>query len=172
MIELTPEQIKHYFHRSYVSVDGLWFMKVEERYGFDTALDIDEAVWCVMPKIQARMIKSFGNLDAGIEDLYEGLTTKLVLEGYVFSPHKTGEGNGFDITVTECPWHNLMKKSGREHLHDKIAKRICTAENTVWAAEFGDTIEFEHGLRICKGDHHCEFKFRENKLGVRPRVEV
>jgi len=54
MLKLTDKQIVEYFKRSYTAVDGLWFMKVEEIYGFDTALDIDEEVWKVMPKIQAR----------------------------------------------------------------------------------------------------------------------
>jgi len=137
MIELTPEQLKHYFYRSYVSVDGLWFMKAEERFDFDTALNLDEAVWRVMPKIQARMIKSFGNLTSGIDNLFEGLMTKLSIEGYKFRAEKHDDGSGFDVIVTECPWHN-----------------------EVWAAEFGENITFEHGARICKADDHCIFKFR------------
>ncbi len=40
MIELTEKQISEYYKRSYTAVDGLWFMKAEERYGFDTALDM------------------------------------------------------------------------------------------------------------------------------------
>ena len=30
MIELNDKQIAEYFYRCYTSVDGLWFMKVEE----------------------------------------------------------------------------------------------------------------------------------------------
>jgi hypothetical protein len=40
MIELSDKQIAEFWHRSYTSVDGLWFMKVEEKHGFDLALDI------------------------------------------------------------------------------------------------------------------------------------
>ena len=54
MLNLTPEQTADYLHKSYAAVDGLWFMKVEEAEGFDKALDIDEKVWQVMPKIQAK----------------------------------------------------------------------------------------------------------------------
>jgi hypothetical protein len=60
MIQLTPEQIAEYYHRSYTVVDGLWFMKIEEKYGFDAALDIDKEVWKVFPKMQARLLKSLG----------------------------------------------------------------------------------------------------------------
>ena len=44
MKELTDKQIAAYFHRSYTAADGLWFMKVEEKCGFDTALEIDDQV--------------------------------------------------------------------------------------------------------------------------------
>ena len=37
MTDLTEEQKAEYFRRSYTAVDGLWFMKVEERLGFDEA---------------------------------------------------------------------------------------------------------------------------------------
>ena len=47
-----------YLLRSCAAVNGLWFMKVEEKYGFDAALDLDAAVWAVMPKIQARQLKT------------------------------------------------------------------------------------------------------------------
>ncbi|GAF84732.1 unnamed protein product, partial [marine sediment metagenome] len=62
MIELSNRQIAEFWHRSYASVDGLWFMRVEERYGFDAALDIDNEVWKVLPKIQARMLKSMAGV--------------------------------------------------------------------------------------------------------------
>jgi len=45
MAKLSDEQKTEYFRRSYTAVDGLWFMKVEERHGFEEALRLDEAVW-------------------------------------------------------------------------------------------------------------------------------
>jgi len=44
MDSLTDQQICDYSHRSYKAVDGLWFMKAEEKYGFIAALDIDKEV--------------------------------------------------------------------------------------------------------------------------------
>ena len=85
MLKLTEKQISEYFKRSYTAVDGLWFMKAEERYGFDTALDIDDDVWKVMPKIQARKLKSMGNITDGLDGLRECLTTKLTLDGFVLT---------------------------------------------------------------------------------------
>jgi hypothetical protein len=80
MGSLSDAQVAEYFNRSYRAVDGLWFMKVEEKFGFDVALHIDAEVWKVMPKIQARLIKSFSKLDEGEVALLESLKTKLFLE--------------------------------------------------------------------------------------------
>jgi hypothetical protein len=140
MAELTSQQIAEYFSRSYKTVDGLWFMKVEEKYGFDAALEVDNEVWKVMPKIQARMIKKFLGLTEGSDALLEGLVTKLELEGFKFSAEKTE--NGFRISITDCPWYNLMVKSGREHLAKKVGKTICITEYRVWASELAENMKF------------------------------
>ena len=52
MVKLSSKQVADYFNRSYKAVDGLWFLKVEEKYGFDTALELDNEVWKILPKIQ------------------------------------------------------------------------------------------------------------------------
>jgi len=159
MIELTDKQIAEYFQRCYTAVDGLWFIKLEENDGFDTALDIDDEVWKVMPKIQARKLKSFCNLDKGLDALLECFTTKLHLEGFKFKVEKLNDENSFKIIINECPWHNTMVKSGREHLSGKIGTRICKTEYSVWAKEFGDDIQFELESQICIGSQHCILEF-------------
>jgi len=163
MLNLSDKQICEYFKRSYTAVDGLWFMKVEERYGFNTALDIDNDVWKVMPKIQARKLKTMGDLEGGLESLQKCLTTKLTLDGFEFETELSIDSGIFRITLTECPWHNIMIKSGREHLSEEVGTRICTTEYQVWASEFGDTIKFELHDQICKGHSYCTLLFRASK---------
>jgi predicted ArsR family transcriptional regulator len=156
MISLTDKQVAEYFRRSYTAADGLWFMKVEESYGFEAALRTDEAVWRVLPKIQARAMKSMANLEDGMEGLYQGITTRLFLEGFDFRSEKDAEG--FSISVRQCPWHELMVKSGRERLSGTVSNIICDVENSVWASEFGD-IKFRREARICNGSCECLLRF-------------
>ena len=163
MLELTDKQIAAYFRRSYTAADGLWFLKVEERYGFDTALDVDEEVWKVLPKIQARMLKSIGNLDNGLEALGECLTTRLTLDGFTFESEQSHDGTALKITIRECPWHNVMLQARREHLSDKVGTRICNAEYRVWASEFGDDMDFEIQEQICSGGESCTLLFRASR---------
>ncbi len=39
MFELNDKQVADFFRRSYTAVDGLWFMKAEEKHGFEAALE-------------------------------------------------------------------------------------------------------------------------------------
>ena len=159
MIELTGEQTADYLYRCYSAVDGLWCMKVEEKYGFDVALDIDNEVWKVFPKIQARKLKELTGLGNGIEALYECLTTKMRLEGYSFKAEKLGDDGAFRITIDDCSWHNTMASVGRKHLSARVGNKICTTEFSVWASEFGKDIQFEQECRICEGSETCVLKF-------------
>jgi hypothetical protein len=160
MIELSDKEISAYFQRSYTAVDGLWFMKVEDRESFEEALDVDDEVWKILAKIQARTLKSISCLDHGVDALFECLTTKLNLEQYLFSAERFSDGSGFMIVIGECPWNEMMIKSNRQHLAGKIGTRICRTEYTVWAHEFDGNIEFEMNDFLCDGDRNCIMKFR------------
>ena len=113
MLALTDRQTAEYFRRSFTTADGLWFIKVEESLGFDKALDLDDEVWKILPKIQARMLKTMGNLGNGLDALRECVTTRLTLDGFAFEIEEDPAGNSLQVRVTDCPWHNLMVKSGR-----------------------------------------------------------
>jgi len=143
MIELTSEQIVEYFRRSFSAVDGLWCMKIEDKYGFDVALDIDNEVWKIFPKIQARKLKE--------------LTQKG--EGQSYKTEKIGDDGSFKIIIADCSWHNAMVKSGREALSSRVGALICTTEYSLWAAEFGDDIQFQNNCRICEGADCCILEF-------------
>ncbi|MFC1919590.1 DUF6125 family protein [Chloroflexota bacterium] len=159
MIELTPEQKSEFFHRSYKTVDGLWFMKVEERYDFEAALDIDDEVWKVFPKIQARMLKEMTGMKSGVEALFQCLITKMELDGFEFTAEKREDNLGFQLFIRGCPWHDVMVKSGRESLSEKVGGRICDSEYSVWVSEFSGDMKCEFKSRICRGADHCILAF-------------
>ena len=157
MAELNDKQMADFFRRSYTAVDGIWFMKAEEKYGFDAALDIDDGVWKVFPKVQARMLKDMTRMASGLEALRECFTTKLAIEGFEFDVEK--HNDGFGVSISRCPWHDAMVKSGREALSGKIGARICGTEYSVWAAEFGQGIRFQRKSEICTGAERCVLEF-------------
>ncbi len=159
-MQLTDAQKAAFSYRSYHAVDGLWFMKIEERFGFDTALEIDHEVWKVLPKIQARMLKTMTDRDTGLEGLYRCFALKLDLEEFRFQLDKLAGGAGFRVHITGCPWHDAMVKSNRESLSGTINTLICQTEYTVWAAEFDTGITVNWMDRICTGGKDCTMEFR------------
>ena len=160
MIHLNQKQIIEFQQRSYLATDGLWFMKAEEQYGFTNALGLDNEVWKVMPKIQARLLKAMAGLGDGLEALAECLTTKLTLDGSATTARKLDENN-LEIVITRCPWHDLRVKSGREDISAMVGEVICGSVMSGFAAEFGKDIKVERPLRICRGAETCRFKFSE-----------
>jgi hypothetical protein len=165
MIKLTAEQTTDYYRRSYNAVDGLWFMKVEEAHGFEAALAADNAVWRVLPKIQARKLKELAKLGNGLEALREALAAKLTLDGYA---HRTeasagasgaGDDGAFTLTIEDCPWLEVMSRTGRGHLAGEIGGSVCAGEYVVWASEFGTDIRVESDGRICEDAPACRIRF-------------
>ena len=161
MADLTAQHAFEFFRRSYTAVDGLWFMKAEAQFGFEAALALDEAVWQVMPKIQARALKAVTGQARGLAALRACLTTRLRWEEYSFEIASDDDGQGFTLTIRACPWHRLLVKSGREGLASQIGPRICGSEYPLWAAEFGDDIRCELGPLICLGAGACVVRFRQ-----------
>jgi hypothetical protein len=160
-MELTNQQIIEYLQRSYTALDGLWFMKVEERCGFDAALAIDQEVWKVLPKIQARKLKTLTGSQCGLDALQRCFTIKLRLDGFEFAAEPLSDGLGFRIVTLRCPWHEKMIASRREHLSAKVGDCICPTEYGAWAAEFGPGISFHLEEQICRGAARCVLCFRK-----------
>lgn len=164
MTEFTDKDRAEYYHRCYKAVDGLWFVKTEEKFDFDTSLALDRDVWEVMPKIQARFLKKKFGVEKGIDALGKSFSKKLELDGFEFEVEKSiskGGSNGLiDFIISRCPWHDILVKSKRIHLSDRIGGIICGTEYDVWASEFGPDIRFSFGKkRICRGNSTCILSF-------------
>jgi hypothetical protein len=97
---LTDQQAAGYFHRSFAAVDGLLFVRVEEKHGFDVALEIDNEVWKVLPKIQACKPKSLLQAPQNIDGLHECFTSPFQPEGFEFETRRGAQG--FSIVVKSC----------------------------------------------------------------------
>jgi hypothetical protein len=155
--------IAEYLRRSYTAIDGLWFMKVEERLDFDEALLLDVAVWKVMAKIQARKAcELLGLQGATLAELLAALELKFAAEQYMYEIRRPSPDSA-EITVTGCPWMVLMEKSGRMHLADRVANAICGVEYEAWAKEFGSGITTAVGERRCNGDPVCRIVLEQEE---------
>jgi len=151
-----------YLRKCFVSVDGLWFMKIEEDADFEKALEIDIAVWNVLPKIEARTIQDLLSLGHGIGALHAALDFKLAAELYSAALSPVHE-DGFTLNVRDCPWVKHIKKAGRAHYIEKISASICPAEYRTFTAEFGKNIAIDHQRGDCATHGSCRFVFQIKK---------
>lgn len=152
--------ICEYFKRSYFAVDGLWFMMVEKESSFEKALKLDEDVWRVLPKIQARKVKELLELNGiGLKDFLQAIRVKFDAEEYEYEI-KRQEDNYIQIAINKCPWYEILKKANREHLSAKIAESICFLELKVWVNEFGSDLIFEPVNGRCIDGNACLFNFK------------
>jgi len=146
------EKLVQYLRRSYTAVDGLWFVMVEEDEGLDKALVLDERVWRVMGKIQAREAgRLAGRTGDAVADLRNALTLKFDAEAFEYTAEQTEDGVRFRIL--RCPWHEILKRAGREHLAAVLSERICMNEYPAWGKEFSCHVELERGF--CNGRPEC-----------------
>jgi len=155
---LTPEQIEEYLYRSYTRVDGLWFVLLEERFGFETALAIDRAVWRVLPKIQARLLREQLGINQDLGGLAVALKAKLGLDRYEFDLEVKPEP-AVQVTLSRCPWHELMVHSGRSHLAGQVGGVICGVELPAFAREFNCSCATPSDQRLCCNGGKCVFHF-------------
>ncbi len=157
---MDQQMLSEYFKKCFLAVDGLWFMMLEKTDSFDKALEVDSMVWKVLPKIQARKIKELFEVETATEeDLISALKFKMDAEDFV-SEFLMKDAQ-INITIKECPWFTLLKKSKREHLAGKIGESICTVEYGIFAREFMKDIDFEVTSRLCMGSEVCSFIFKK-----------
>ena len=149
-----------YLRKCFVSVDGLWFMKIEEDADFEKALELDIAVWKVLPKIEALTIQELLKLGKGIEALRQALEFKLNAEMYRFDLTQITR-DSFVLEVHGCPWVEHIKKANRQHFLERISDTICPAEYRTFTDGFGKGIKIEHLRDRCMADGSCRFFFQE-----------
>ena len=86
---------------------------------------------------------------------------KLRLDGIQFKSRFNRKKTRWQLHVLECRWLELMRKSGRSAVSDRVGERICGTEYAVWAAEFSPDIRFRMQDRLCAGKCECRFIFEK-----------
>ena len=165
--------IIEYLRRSYFAADGLWFAKLEEEQSYDTALHIDELVWEVLPKIQARKARELLRIEGNsLADLDKALDLKFIAEGY---QHQTIEitQNLLRIAISECPWLNILKKADKIRCALDICENICARDFSGWAKQFSPAISFTLGRSLAAGEPVCELIFNYCEVTkILPQLEA
>jgi len=145
--------------RNMWSVDGLYFLGIEEKYGTEIATEIDKNVWKVMGKIEARRLKEFlkikdNSLSTFIKCLkYSGWFLAIEDKEVIYEKNRIIIQNSF------CRIQNTRVKKG---LSEFPCKQVRFGFLKSFAKEINPNIEVL--CKFCPPDKHmdglwCEWEF-------------
>ena len=157
--EKIPEFI--FMHlRNMWTVDGLYFLGIEEKYGTDVATEIDKNVWEVMGKIEARRLKKFLDVkDKGISNLNKCLK----LSGWALDLEDKEILEKDDSLIIKNKVCRIQNNRIQKGLSEFPCKKVRWGFLKSFAKEIDPNIEVI--CKKCPPDEHdkntwCEWEFR------------
>jgi len=160
--KLTREQKERLLRNIWLLQDGRWFLKSVDRFGFDTATELNLAVVKSIARTEMKQLLAetdFGEV-RNIKDLQALMETAALL--YFPQEHKyefkVADSNTFIGYVLECYVHKMVSKAGTTAIHQCAAKLRFDS----WCQAMGLDGEVinERDTSNCNGS--CEIIFKIN----------
>ncbi|HID18573.1 TPA: hypothetical protein EYP27_03420 [Candidatus Bathyarchaeota archaeon] len=156
-----PEELRSYVEfllRHYRLVDAFWFLRVEEKFGKDEAVKINEEIWSKIGEVAARDIKERFKIGKGLREFVRAFT--LYPWSIIISHELLMEDEKLIIKTPHCPPQEARKRHG---LGEFPCKSMHIKELTNFARVIDERLEV-----ICKyapPDKHpediwCEWEIR------------
>ncbi|MHA1310433.1 MAG: DUF6125 family protein [Candidatus Helarchaeota archaeon] len=143
----------------FITIDGIWFLECEKRFGFKKTFDIDCEVWKIFGKIMMKRLKKQQNIENNctIDEAIRILEIYYDLEGTNAIISKVSEKE-FKIIVKNCIWYNNLVKSNRDQVVrcDEVDKQIYPT----WFKILNEGFELELLKSMPSGDNFCEFRVK------------
>ncbi len=160
--KLPKEKIPEYVFlqlRNLWTMDGLYYLGIEERYGTEVATEIDAKVWAVLGKIEARKLKKF--LDIQKDDI-PSMMQALQYSSWALDLEEKEikiQKNHAMIRNTRCRVQNTRKNKG---LPEFGCKPVRLGFLQAFAKEFNQRIVVT--CKLCPPDPHpedlwCQWEF-------------
>ena len=113
------------YAKNWITVDGLWFTNVEDRFGMDVAVELDLQMWKKQSAIETkRLLELFGPVGETPKDVLD------IIDAMTFSTVFTFEVENVDSTkaiiyYTHCPMQEARVKAGRGEFPCKNIGMAC-----------------------------------------------
>jgi hypothetical protein len=162
-LRIDNDQMQELRQGALTAIDGLWFMAVEKRYGFDAALELDLEVWKNYGRVLLKRISRMQGLALDPYSPPDLATINFLLEAvcHIDGTRCAGEVREDEIVfrVQSCTWWDNLSRSGREsHVPCEFV------DNTIfrdWLEAIDPTVSFEITHSLPRGDDHCEWIIRK-----------
>ena len=157
--EKLLEALKMY-SRLFFAIDGLWFLIVEEEYGYEASLKVDVKVWERYGRIEAkRIMRFFGIVESGIPAIIKVIRLSPVWLGLEWELSEITDDRAV-VRVTRCPALEAMEKAGRTRF-------VCEPVDTAYISGLAKAVEPRALVQCLKvpprespQDTCCEWEFR------------
>lgn len=157
--ETLVDLLKMYSKNS-MTIDGLWFINVEEKNGLDTALEIDKLVWDKYAVIEAKRIKNVLNItEKGIPAFVKAFNFQIWAPGMEYGFPEVTENKAI-FHVTDC----TIQKA---RIKDKRPEFRCKPIGLSLFTHFAEVIDpdIKISCLFCPPDKHpkniwCSWEFR------------
>lgn len=108
----TLVDIIEMYSKNLLTVDGLWFLGCEKRYGVEKAIEIDTEAWGAYGTVEARRIKEVLKIEGnGIPDLAKALNLQIWVPCMEFEFSDISEKK-IVFTITDCRPQKARIKKG------------------------------------------------------------
>jgi len=153
--------------RNMWAVDGLYYLGIEKKWDAESATKIDQDVWKVMGKIEARRIKKLFGIDG---DDIESMIQALRYSGWTLDLEDKEiivEKNRAIVRNSKCRVQNTRISKGLDEFGCKPVRHGFLQS---FVKEFNPEIELK--CNVCPPDKHpedlwCEWEFFISKQSVK-----
>lgn len=164
--ELSREQLLKLldiYAKNWAAHDGCWFLAAEEKYGLETAMQLDAASWERFAPIEAERIKKGFEIpdDGGLPALEQALNLRMYSLANRQEVVRTGE-NELELRMIECRVQQARRRKG---LQDFPCKLVSVIGFPGFARAIDPAIETE--CLACPpdpvGEGYCRWRFTKKR---------
>ncbi len=148
------------YAKNWLAHDGCWFLALEEKFGLETAIELDVASWEQFSPAEARRIMQAFSLPAGggLEALEQALAYRLYAAVNLQEAERVDE-NTLRFRMRECRVQQARQRKG---LAPFPCQPVGLVEYTQFARALDPRIETRclHAPPDPVTDSYCEWEFR------------
>jgi hypothetical protein len=154
-------ELTQIYAKNWLAHDGCWFLAIEERFGMDTAIEMDTESWRRFTVVEAKRLIEFLQLgkNSGIQGLKKALRFRLYASLNEDEIIESEDGKTLEYRVKTCRVQSARRRKG---LNDFPCKSVGMVEY----GYFAETIDerFETTVISCppdvtNEDYYCIWKF-------------
>lgn len=152
------QELVEIISKNLLTLDGYWFLSIEDRYGLDVAIEIDKEAWERFGTSEARRIKKFLKITEGTsEELAKALHLISFAPASAISVER--RGGSVILSIKDCRPQTARLRSGRGIFP-------CKPVGIAHLSAFAKTINPKFKLKclVCPPDEHppdlwCSWEF-------------